>query len=131
MMTTQRLLALLIEDSPTQAQMIAAQLSRYGIRSLIADDGPDGLRAADANHPDIVLLDINLPTMDGYQVCRRLKRDPSTASIPVIILTEYDGAEDMIRGLKAGADDYIPKDVFATDNLLAALRGFGLIQREM
>jgi CheY-like chemotaxis protein len=120
-------LALIVEDSPTQARQIAFNLARHGIRTLIAGDGPDGLRAVDEQKPDLVVLDVNLPTMDGYQVCRRLKRDPKTAHIPVIMLTEFEGSGATLRGLQAGADDYIPKDVFATENLMATVRAFGLL----
>ncbi len=127
MMMRRNPLALIVEDSPTQAKMLAANLSRHGFQTLVARDGPEGLRAVDIHHPDLVLLDVNLPTMDGYQVCRRLKRDPATAQIPVVMLTELDGSEATLRGLNVGADDYIPKDVFATDNLVATLGDFGLI----
>lgn len=120
-------LVIVIEDSPTQAKRITISLAKYGVRTIIASDGPDGLRAVDAHSPDLVLLDVNLPTMDGYQVCRRIKRDPQTTNIPVIMLTERDGAEATLRGLQAGADDYIPKDLFAHENLLTTLRDFGLI----
>ncbi|MBN1285269.1 MAG: response regulator [Anaerolineae bacterium] len=120
-------LVLIVEDSPTQARQISANLAKHGIRSLVAGDGPEGLRAVDEQKPDLIVLDINLPTMDGYQVCRRLKRDPNTASIPVIMLTEFDGSGATMRGLEAGADDYIPKDVFAVENLMATLEAFGLV----
>lgn len=120
-------LALIVEDSPTQAKQIAANLSSCGFRTHIATDGPEALRAVDDHQPDLVVLDVNLPTMDGYQVCRRLKRDPNTAHIPVVMLTVADGSEATLQGLEAGADDYIPKDVFATENLIVTLKGLGLL----
>jgi CheY-like chemotaxis protein len=79
---TRQPLAVVVEDSPTQARQIAANLNRHNVATVIATDGPEGLRAVDEHHPDLVVLDVNLPTMDGYQVCRRLKRDASTANIP-------------------------------------------------
>lgn len=118
---------LIIEDSPTQAQQIASNLIAYGADTTIAGDGPDGLRAVDEYQPDLIILDINLPTMDGYQVCRRLKRDQHTAHIPVIMLTSNQDFNAMAQGLETGADDYIPKDMFAGRNLLATLRGLGLL----
>ncbi len=121
-------LVLIVEDSPTQARQVAANLAKHGIRTVVAGDGPEGLRAVDEQKPDLIVLDVNLPTMDGYQVCRRLKRDPNTASIPVIMLTEFDGSGATMRGLEAGADDYIPKDVFAVENLMATLEAFGIVE---
>ena len=123
------LLAVIVEDSPTQARQIKANLERFNVESIIAPDGPDGLRAVDEHQPDLVVLDVNLPTMDGFQVCRRLKRDPATANIPVIMLTMEDNSEATLEGLEAGADDYIPKDMFAAENLLSTLEALGLLQQ--
>jgi twitching motility two-component system response regulator PilH len=120
-------LVLLIEDSPTQAEEIASQISRYGVDVMVANDGLQGLRLVDSNRPDLILLDVNLPKMDGYQVCHRLKRDPDTKSIPVVMLTVASGSDDTLKGLEAGADDYIPKDAFAVENLTGTLRSLGLI----
>lgn len=119
---------LLIEDSITQADQIAANLRRQGFQVTVANDGPEGLRAVDEFQPDVVLLDINLPSMNGYQVCSRLKRDPNTAHIPVIMLTASDSSDDILRGLNVGAVDYIAKDAFATDNLLTTLQALGLVK---
>src|SRR5512141_685454 len=101
---------LLVEDSPTQAQQIREVLESVGLTVRIATDGPDGIREALENPPDLIVLDIKLPSMDGYQVCRRLKRAEETQTIPVIMLTDKAGAKETMTGLKAGADDYIPKD---------------------
>ncbi len=120
-------LVLIVEDSPTQAKQIAANLARHGIRTLVASDGPEGLRAVNEHRPDLVVLDLNLPTMDGYQVCRRLKRDPATTHIPVILLTGSEDAFAPVKGLQSGVDDYIRKDDSAAENLLVALRALGLI----
>lgn len=123
-------LILLVEDSPTQALEISAHLKRLGFTVLIAEDGVTGLRMVDEHHPNLVVLDVNLPRMDGFQVCRRLKRDPQTASIPVIMLTVSDSSESTLTGLEAGADDYIPKDMFASDNLIATMQSLGMDVRE-
>jgi CheY-like chemotaxis protein len=118
---------LLIEDSPTQAAQIKATLESVGLSVRVAYDGPDGLRMVLEQKPALIVLDVKLPTMDGFQVCRRLKRAPETASIPVIMLTEKDGAQATMSGLQAGADDYIPKDIFATEHLMNTLQELGLM----
>ena len=118
---------LLIEDSPTQAAQIKATLESVGLQVRVAYDGPDGLRMWLEQKPALIVLDVKLPTMDGFQVCRRLKRAPETASIPVIMLTEKDGAQATMSGLQAGADDYIPKDIFATEHLMNTLQELGLM----
>ena len=118
-------LILLVEDSATQAQKVATMIKLIsGLNVIVATDGIEALRTAELRQPDAVILDVNLPSMDGYQVCKRLKRDQNTAHIPVIILASDDSAQAAIDGLDSGADDYIPKDVFATDNLMATLRNF-------
>lgn len=119
---------LLIEDSKTQAAQIKATLESLGLQVRVAYDGPDGLRAALEQRPALIVLDVKLPTMDGFQVCRRLKRAPETQSIPVIMLTEKDGAQSTLSGLQAGADDYIPKDIFATEHLVNTLTELGLLE---
>jgi CheY-like chemotaxis protein len=118
---------LIIEDSATQAKLTAAQLSGYDINVVLAEDGVQGLRCVETFPPDLIVLDVNLPKMDGYQVCQRLKRDENTKHIPVIMLTANDSSEDALKGLAVGADDYIPKDVFAIQHLLSALEMLGFL----
>jgi len=118
---------LLIEDSPTQADKIASQLESEGIEVLVAGDGPAGLRAVDEHQLGVVLLDINFPSMSGYQVCSRLKRDDKTRHIPIIMLTALDSSDDILHGLNVGATDYIAKDAFAVENLMTTLRTIGLL----
>lgn len=118
---------LLIEDSMTQAAQIKATLEELGFAVRVAYDGPEGLRAVMEKHPDLIVLDVKLPGMDGFQICRRLKRAAETRSIPIIMLTERDEAEATRSGLQAGADDYIPKDVFATEHLIDTLQQMGLV----
>jgi DNA-binding response OmpR family regulator len=116
-----------IEDSPTQAQQIAAHLNAFGFEVYIAYDGPEGLQLVDEILPDAVVLDVNLPSMNGFQVCRRMKRDGNLAHIPVIMLTSTDDSDAILQGLDVGATDYIPKDEYAADNLVATLGAIGLI----
>lgn len=119
---------LLVEDSPTQAQQIKHTLEEVGLEVWVVHDGPDAIREAIAHPPHLIVLDINLPSMDGYQVCRRLRRNPDTQNIPVIMLTEHASPKETMTGLQAGADDYIPKDIFAGEHLLDTLRELGLVE---
>jgi DNA-binding response OmpR family regulator len=119
---------LLIEDSKTQAAQIKATLESLGFTVRVAYDGLDGIRAVMEQRPALIVLDVKLPGMDGFQVCRRLKRSPDTQTIPVIMLTERDEAQATMSGLQAGADDYIPKDVFATEHLMNTLQEMGLLE---
>ena len=118
---------LVVEDSSTQAAQIQQALENVGLVVDIVGDGPDAIRAAMADPPQLIVLDINLPSMDGYQVCRRLKRNPDTRDVPVIMLTEHASPKETMHGLQSGADDYIPKDIFAGEHLLDSLRELGLI----
>jgi CheY-like chemotaxis protein len=119
--------ALLIEDSKTQAAQIRETLEGVGLRVRVAYDGPEGLRDAVDYPPDLIVLDVKLPSMDGFQVCRRLKRNPATQDIPVIMLTEKADPKATMSGLRAGADDYIPKDIFAAEHLLNTLQELGIL----
>ncbi|MBL8154807.1 MAG: response regulator [Anaerolineae bacterium] len=119
---------LLIEDSKTQAAQIKATLESMGFDVRVAYDGLDGVRAVMEKQPSFIVLDVKLPGMDGFQVCRRLKRSPDTQAIPIIMLTERDEAQATMSGLAAGADDYIPKDIFATEHLMNTLQELGLLK---
>lgn len=124
-MTTQ---ILLVEDSQTQAAQIKMVLENTGdIDVQVAYTALEGLRLVREVAPALVILDVVLPDMDGFQVCRRIKRDPETMAIPVVMLTEKSSATATASGLQAGADDYIPKDIFAAEHLIETLREFGLL----
>ncbi len=86
-----------------------------------------GLEAARSNCPDVIVLDVDLPDLDGYTVCRAIKSDPTIEHIPIIMLTQRDAASDTLTGLQVGAVDYIPKDSFAEINLVEALRQLGVL----
>ncbi len=118
---------LLVEDSRTQAMRMQLELRRYGLEVAVAETGRRGLEEARSLLPDVVVLDVDLPELDGYSVCRMLKDDPSTAHIPVVILTHHDDAQNALEGLQTGAIDYIPKDAFAEQNLVASLRQLGVL----
>ena len=119
--------ALLVEDSPTQAEYYKAVLEGIGLEVHVVDNGQTALDYAYNSHPDLIILDVNLPVMDGFQVCSRLSRAEETRNIPIVMLTERDSADDAWVGLQAGAVDYIPKDDFADETLLASLEHLGML----
>ena len=102
---------LLVEDHEEIWDFLSRRLKRRGFDVVVAEDGQQGLDRAREERPDIVLLDMNLPTMDGWTVARQLKQDPGTAAIPIIALTAHALAGDREKALEAGCDDYHPKPV--------------------
>ena len=113
---------LIVEDSPVQAQKLRLALEEEGWQVYWADDGQEGLNTARREKPDIIVLDVQLPSLNGFQVARGLKADPSTAEIPIIMLTTRDNAVDALTGLEAGAIDYVPKDAFAEAVVLETIK---------
>ncbi|HDD25305.1 MAG TPA: response regulator [Chloroflexi bacterium] len=113
---------LVLEDSPTQALHIQTLLEDAGLEVLLAQDGLTGLKIAQERRPDLIVLDIQMPGMNGFQVCQRLKSDRNTQDIPIIMFTRHDEQEAVVLGLQTGAVDYIPKDAFADAVLLETLR---------
>jgi len=110
---------LLIDDEEVNLYALKVILEARGYRCLSANNGVDGLRIAGDVLPDAILLDIQMPVIDGYEVCRRLKADPGTQPIPVLFLTaRYTDQQEIVRGLEAGANDYVTKP-FNPDELLA------------
>jgi CheY-like chemotaxis protein len=118
---------LVVEDSITQAESIRAVLAENGLRVICAVDGPGGLKMAQETCPDLIVMDVNMPGMDGFQALEALKNDPSTADIPIVMLTSKSTPDAALTGLTAGAIDYIPKDVFAMSVLVETLRQMGLL----
>lgn len=100
---------LIIEDEVDIANMVALRLSREGFEPLMAHDGHSGLDLARATSPDLILLDLMLPGMDGVRVFKELRRFPATRDTPVVMLTARAQTEDRVAGLELGADDYITK----------------------
>jgi DNA-binding response OmpR family regulator len=101
---------LLVEDSPSQALQFKLMLQRAGYRVRVVADGGEGWRTACADTPRIILLDVDLPTLDGFQILTRLKRDRTTTAIPVIMLTNREHISNVERAIALGADDYFFKD---------------------
>ena len=104
-----RLDILLIEDSPSQALQLQLMLQRAGYRVALAVDGAAGWQVACEQLPRLILLDVELPSLDGFQVLARLKRGRATADIPVIMLTNRDHISSVERAIELGVDDYLPK----------------------
>ncbi len=100
---------LLVEDSPTQRELICDLLRNSGIKVMIATDGVEALEYIQRANPDLVVLDIVMPRMNGYEVCRRLKSDPKTKNVPVVICSSKGEVFDRYWGMKIGADAYIVK----------------------
>ena len=112
---------LVIEDEADIRTLLLFQLGKDGYSAAGAADGEAGLRMAKENPPHLIILDLMLPGMDGMAVCRKLRKNPDTASVPVLMLTARSGDEDTVAGLEAGADDYVAKP-FSNRVLLARVR---------
>ena len=112
---------LVVEDEPDIRDLLAFHLEREGYLVTRASTGAEALRQLRASAPDLVILDLMLPEMDGLEVCRRLRADTGTAGLPVIMLTAKGDEVDRVVGLEIGADDYIVKP-FSPKELLARVR---------
>ncbi len=117
---------LIIDDDPFISGMYATRLTNDGFAVSSAPDGFQGLKKAAEVKPDVILLDILMPKMDGFETLKRLKEDPSLASIPVLMLTSMGQKEDIERGIRAGAVDYMVKTntlpVDASDKIKSVLK---------
>jgi DNA-binding response OmpR family regulator len=113
---------LIVEDSPPQALKMKLALENNDCEVHWAETGLGGLDMARQKHFDLVILDIELPDINGFEVCKKLKATPELADIPVIMMTTRDHAEDVLNGLEVGAVDYIPKDAFAEAVLLETIK---------
>lgn len=102
---------LLVDDHEEVSDMLSRRLRRQGFDVSVAADGRQAIACCAAERPDLVLLDMNLPETDGWTVARQLKADLASAEIPIIALTAYAAAEDRLRALRAGCDDYHPKPI--------------------
>ena len=102
---------LLVEDNEMNRDMLSRRLQRKGYEVEIAVDGAQALEAVAASTPELILMDLSLPVMDGWEATRRLKADPATATIPVIALTAHAMSGDREKAVEAGCDDYDTKPV--------------------
>jgi len=102
---------LIVEDNEMNRDMLSRRLQRRGFAIIIATDGGAGVAMARAEHPDLILMDMSLPVIDGWEASRQLKADPATASIPIIALTAHAMMSDRDKALHAGCNDYDTKPV--------------------
>src|SRR5579864_7553641 len=121
---------LVVDDVELNVKLLEAKLANEYFEVISAYDGPTALTLADAELPDIILLDVMMPRMDGFEVCRRLKADPRTADIPVVMVTALSDVADRLRGLEVGADDFLTKPV-SDIALFARVRSLVRLKRMM
>jgi putative two-component system response regulator len=104
-------IVLVVDDGAANRELIEACLAEVDCEVRAAADGPSALRMIESRTPDLVLLDVQMPGMDGYEVCRRIKANPNCRLLPVVMITSLDRTEDRVRALESGADDYMSKPV--------------------
>jgi twitching motility two-component system response regulator PilH len=102
---------LIVDDSPSDRQYLLEALSAHGFNCVTAENGADAIAKAQAELPDLILMDIIMPGTNGYEATRAITRDERTKSIPVIICTGKDGSTDRLWGLRQGAKDYVTKPI--------------------
>ena len=124
---------LVVDDMETNRRLLQAKLEAKYYTVFMAPDGPHALEAAAQHQPDMILLDVMMPGMDGYEVCRRLKSNLTTRHIPVVMLTALTDRDDRLRGLEAGADDFLskPVDDFGLFARLEALMRYNMVANEL
>lgn len=114
-------LVLIVDDSPQNLQILGILLEEIDCEIAVASNGKDAVDIAKEQHPDLILLDIMMPVMDGYEACQILQQDEETSDIPIIFLTALSNPDDLVKGLKLGAVDYVAKP-FKGVELLARVR---------
>ncbi|MGB6064011.1 MAG: response regulator [Desulfomonilaceae bacterium] len=111
---------LIVEDSPMQAKRLRLLLEQHGYKAMIAYNGREGLQAASNYKPSLIVSDVIMPVLDGYEMCRILKRDEDLKHIPIVLLTSLSNPQDVFLGLESGADSYVSKP-FQAESLLARI----------
>jgi DNA-binding response OmpR family regulator len=112
--------ALIVEDHPEQADLVSRLLLLRDYEPILAEDGESGLRLARERHPDVMLLDLMLPDINGFDVCRRLRTDPETRLIPVVMLTALNDVQHRVHGFRVGANAYVAKP-YGVEDLFEAI----------
>jgi class 3 adenylate cyclase/CheY-like chemotaxis protein len=118
---TEQAKILVVDDTPQNVRLLADILGAKGFVAITAGSGEEGLAKLAAEKPDLVLLDVMMPGISGYEVCRRIRADPATALLPVVLVTSLDPREERVKGIEAGADDFLPKPIQQAE-LLARVR---------
>ena len=113
---------LIVDDSPTEVHVFKKIVEKQGYRTEIARDGQEAIDIAQSTHPDLILMDVVMPVLNGFQATRKLRNDPQTADIPVIMVTTKDQQTDINWGKRQGASEYLVKPVTPAD-LLEKIRG--------
>ena len=108
-------LVMIVDDSPTEVHVMKTALEKHGFDTVSAASGSECISLAKEMHPDLILMDVVMPDVNGFQATRTLARDPSTQSIPVVMVTTKSQESDRIWGMRQGAVDYIVKPVTASD----------------
>ena len=121
---------LIVDDEPRLAFMLADLLVEAGYDAHTIDNGRDALEAVRRDPPDLMLLDVQMPAPDGFEVAARMKADPSTATIPIIMLSALEGRGARVIGLESGAEDYLSKPVDPAE-LVAKIRNLLLLRDRM
>ena len=104
-------LVLVVDDSPTEQHIFCKELERHGYDTVVASDGEEAIKTAQQMRPDVIVMDVVMPGMNGFQATRRLSKNPVTASIPVVIVSAKGQETDRIWGLRQGASQYLVKPV--------------------
>jgi class 3 adenylate cyclase len=112
---------LVVDDTPVNLKLLADLLGAKGYGVVTAAAGPEALEKVEKEHPDLVLLDVMMPGMSGYEVCRKIRENPATAMLPVVMVTALDPAQERVKGIEAGADDFLMKPINQQE-LLARVR---------
>lgn len=102
---------LIVDDSPSQVLLMKQYLERHGFATISAASGEEAVRIARSHKPDLIIMDVVMPRMNGFQATRRINRDPETAAIPIVIVSSKEQETDRIWGIRQGARDYLVKPV--------------------
>lgn len=121
-------IVLVVDDEPSNVALLSRHMRRLGYDVLTASDGPGALAALEQRRPDIVLLDVDMPGLNGFEVCRRIKDRPDTRLLPVIMVTGRSASDDRVAGINAGADDFVSKPFVAAE-LQARVRALMRLKR--